>query len=116
MKFKIDENLPSELALDLRAAGHDAETVPEEALAGFLDPPILEKARSEGRILVTMDKGIADVRVYPPGRFAGIVLLRARTSGGGAVLSFARRHLPAVLQHDLARRLCVVSERGIRIR
>ena len=30
MKFKADENLPIELLADLRAAGHEAQTVPEE--------------------------------------------------------------------------------------
>lgn len=30
MKFKVDENLPAELRDDLRVAGHEAETIPEE--------------------------------------------------------------------------------------
>ena len=34
MKFKIDENLPSELAVDLRDLGHEADTVFDESLAG----------------------------------------------------------------------------------
>ena len=67
MKFKVDENLPAELLSDLRAAGHEAETVPDEGVAGAPDSILLERVRSEGRVLLTMDKGIADVRNYPPG-------------------------------------------------
>jgi len=34
VKFKLDENLPTELAADLRTLGHDAETVLDEGLRG----------------------------------------------------------------------------------
>ena len=116
MKFKVDENLPVELVADLRAAGHQAQTVPEEGLAGSPDPTVMERVQIEGRVLLTMDKGIANARAYPPERYAGIVLFRPGTSGRGAVLTFVRRHLPALLQADLAGHLLVISDRGIRIR
>ena len=38
MKFKIDENLPSEFADILRLANHDATTVYDEELQGKADP------------------------------------------------------------------------------
>ena len=115
MKFKLDENLPVELLADLRAAGHEAHTVPEEGLAGSPDPAVIERVRIDGMVSLTMDKGIANTRAYPPKNYAGI-MFRPRTSGRGDVLTFVRRHLPALLQADLAGRLLVVSERGIRIR
>ena len=37
MKFKLDENLPAELLADLRAAGHAAESVPDEGITGATD-------------------------------------------------------------------------------
>jgi len=40
MKIKLDENLPAALAQALRGFGHDTDTVPEEGLAGFVDPDI----------------------------------------------------------------------------
>ena len=36
MKFKIDENLPREVAALLRDAGHDAMTVVDQGLGGQL--------------------------------------------------------------------------------
>jgi predicted nuclease of predicted toxin-antitoxin system len=116
MKFKVDENLPVELLADLRAAGHEALTVPEEGITGSPDSTLMERVQVEGRVLLTMDKGIANTRAYPPKRYTGIVLFRPGTSGRGAVLTFVRRNLPALLQADLAGHLLVVSERGIRIR
>lgn len=116
MKFKVDENLPGELLTDLRAAGHEAETVEEEGLVGVPDAFILERVKREGLVLLTMDKGIANVRAYPPEHYSGIILFRPPTSGRGTVLAFVRRHLPALLEADLAGHLLIVSERGIRIR
>jgi len=116
MKIKLDENLPVELVGDLSAAGHQAQTAPEEGLTGAQDPLLLERVQSEGRVLLTMDKGIADTRTYPPSHYAGIILFRPPSSGRGAVLTFIRHHLSSILRTDPTGRLLVVSERDIRIR
>ena len=47
MKFKIDENLPIELAELLSAAGHDAVTVRAEGLQGSDDPVIVGACSQE---------------------------------------------------------------------
>ena len=100
MKFKIDENLPAELVADLRAEGHEADTVDDEGLAGQPDPAILAHVRAESRALLTLDKGIANVRTYPPDQYAGIVLFRPRTTGRNTALAFVRQHLPSLLHRQ----------------
>jgi predicted nuclease of predicted toxin-antitoxin system len=116
MLFKLDENLPSELAADLEAAGHSAETVFAENLSGAPDETVVQMSQSEGRILFTLDKGIADIRRYPPGQLGGVVLFRPSSSGRGEVLAFVRANLPEILSIDLSGRLLVVSNRGLRLR
>ena len=116
MKVKLDENLPAELLDDLRAAGHEADTVHDEALTGAPDSAILDRVRHDRRVLFTLDKGIANVRAYPPERHAGIVLFRPSSMGRGTTLAFVRRYLQAVLDRDLTGRLVVVTDRGLRIR
>jgi predicted nuclease of predicted toxin-antitoxin system len=116
VKFKIDENLPAEIAADLTAAGHEADTATGEGMSGAPDAAILARVQSEGRVILTMDKGIADIRAYPPQVYAGIILFRPRTAGRAATLAFVRQHLPTLLQSTLAGHLFVVSEAGIRIR
>jgi predicted nuclease of predicted toxin-antitoxin system len=116
MKFKIDENLPSELKDDLTSAGQNAETVHDEAMTGAVDALLIEAARQEQRVLLTMDKGIADVRAYPPENYAGIVLFRPKSQGRQATLEFVRSHLPSILGSKLSGHLIVISDSGIRIR
>jgi predicted nuclease of predicted toxin-antitoxin system len=57
VKFKLDENFPIELRDDLRSLGHDADSVPDEGIAGAPDEPVLERARAEGRVLLTIGQG-----------------------------------------------------------
>lgn len=116
MKFKLDENLPVELLSTLREAGHEADSVHDEGLVGKPDPEILRQARAEERILLTMDKGIGDIRAYRPDQYAGIVLFRPPSSGRRAVFDFVGQNLQKVLDLDLRGRLVVVSGTGVRTR
>jgi hypothetical protein len=76
----------------------------------------VEAARASGRILFTLDKGIADVRRFPASQHAGVVLFRPDTSGRRAVMAFVRTRLAELLQMDLAGRLTVVGAARIRFR
>jgi predicted nuclease of predicted toxin-antitoxin system len=116
VKVKLDENLPAELLDDLRAAGHEADTVRNEGLTGSPDAVILEQVRQDRRVLFTLDKGIADIRAYPPEQHAGIVLFRPPSMGRTTTLAFVRRHLPAVLELELAGHLAVVTDLALRLR
>ncbi|HQU36038.1 MAG TPA: DUF5615 family PIN-like protein, partial [Anaerolineales bacterium] len=73
----MDENLPVEAADILQQAGHDAETVHAEQLAGVNDQHLSAVCQQEQRILVTLDLGFADIRNYPPEEYPGFVVLRA---------------------------------------
>ncbi|MBL8295641.1 MAG: DUF5615 family PIN-like protein [Bryobacterales bacterium] len=116
MKFKIDENLPGELAADLRDLGHEADTVFDEGLMGAKDPVLVAVVASENRILLTLDKGIANLQQYPAGQDSGVVLFRPVRSGRRGVLTFIRERLPNLLALDLRGRLTVVGPTRIRVR
>lgn len=116
MRFKIDENLPVELVAVLTDAGYDTDTVMNEGLQGADDPEVLSRASAGGRILLTLDKGIGDIRQYPPGRYAGIVLLRPGGSGRSTTIGFVRERLGDLLRLDIEGRLVVVTTTSIRTR
>jgi len=76
VKFKLDENLPVSSAAILTSSGHDVDTVIEEGLVGAPDRDVVSAATAAGRILISLDRGLGDIRAYPPGTHAGIVVLR----------------------------------------
>jgi predicted nuclease of predicted toxin-antitoxin system len=76
VKFKLDENLPVSSAEALTGCGHDVDTVTAEGLTGAADPHVVAAAAGEARVLITLDRGLGDIRRYPPGSHAGIVVLR----------------------------------------
>jgi len=86
IRFKVDEDLPREIASILRAGGHDAVSVLDEKLGGAPDPRVWSAVQQEHRCLLTADKGFADARRFPPGTHGGIVLFRLpRESRSGYV-------------------------------
>jgi predicted nuclease of predicted toxin-antitoxin system len=78
MKFKIDENLPVEIADLLKRAGYDALTVSDEKLSGIADPEIISVCNSEDRTLISLDLGFANIHAYPPENLPGVIVLRFR--------------------------------------
>ena len=72
MKFKLDENLGRRAREVLTAAGHDVSTVAEEQIQGIEDSNLIERCRTEGRCLVTLDLGFANPLVFLPSRYGGI--------------------------------------------
>lgn len=112
---KLDENLASEvLVRGLRAAGIDIDTVVDEDLQGSRDEEVLASALDEGRVLITLDRGLVDVRRRLPPDQPGIVVLRLRVDDPGLQLT----RLLAVLAapRALAGRCLIVSEDGVRER
>lgn len=53
VKLLIDEHYANEIAVALRAAGHDAVTVSERRITSIDDESLLELASSESRTLLT---------------------------------------------------------------
>ncbi|HEV1284249.1 MAG TPA: DUF5615 family PIN-like protein [Bryobacteraceae bacterium] len=116
MKFKVDENLPIELGDELRSLGHSGDTVADEGLTGVGDPAVVAAAHAEQRIVLTLDKGIADITRFPTYAHSGVVLFRPGSLGRKAVLGFIRQRLPALLRLDLAQKVTVVTDQRIRVR
>lgn len=116
-KFKIDENLPIEVAEVLKTAGHDAMTIFDQGMVGDLDPKVASVCRTEGRALVTLDLDFSDIRTYPPAEYPGIIVLRPRNQAKPTVLALLNQ-LFALLEtaEPLTGHLWIVQETGLRIR
>ncbi len=81
MLFKVDENLPVEVAAVLRDAGQEVKTVYEQNLSGGDDESLIALCKSENRVLVTLDSDFSNIRAYPPQEHNGIIVLKLRNQG-----------------------------------
>jgi len=116
MKFKIDENLPVEIANLLRQVGYDAATVYEQKLVGEADETIATVCQLEKRTIVTLDTDFADIRAYPPEEYFGIIVMRLKRQDKPYVLEIVNRWIKTLPEETLEGHLWIVDERQIRIR
>jgi predicted nuclease of predicted toxin-antitoxin system len=116
MHFKLDENLPPSTAELLRGLGHDVTTVYDQGLQGHNDPELLTACQGEGKVLLSLDLDFSNILVYPPERYAGLIVLRLHEPGPRAVLNLLRRVVPHLATVPVAGRLWIADERRIRIR
>jgi len=116
MKFKLDENLPLQIAAEIRARMHDVETVGEEDLTGRLDVDIWQAAQREGRILITQDLDFSDARKFQPGTHHGIVLIRLQSPSRRNLIIRTTELFEAENVSGWGGCFVVVTERKIRVK
>lgn len=116
MKFKVDENLPTEYATIFREAGFEADTVADQRLVGADDSVLAERCREERRVLVTLDLDFANVQAYPPGSHSGIVVFRSKSQNKQTLIALLKRILPVLLRKSPEQQLWIVEQDRIRYR
>ena len=115
-RFKVDENLPDEIAKLLNSRGHDAVTVVDQGWSGLPDNEIWRRIQQEARWLVTADKEFGDIRRFPPGCHAGVLLLRSREEGLNDYMGLATEAIDQLDFDDASGSVVVVTDRRVRVR
>ncbi len=116
MNFKVDENLPVEVAELLNQAGHNAVTVCEQNLIGTSDANLAALCQNEKRTILTLDTDFADVRAYPPGGTFGIIVMRLTRQDKPHVLDVLRAVMRLFPTEPIEGRLWLVEDDRVRIR
>ncbi|MDX1965113.1 MAG: DUF5615 family PIN-like protein [Pirellulales bacterium] len=116
LKFKIVENLPVEVASELKNAGHDAVTVGEQALSGMSDMVIAQVCQLEQRVVVSFDQDFAEIRRFPPKDYSGIIVFRLVRQDKQNCLLNLRKIIPLFETEPLVGKTWIVQESRIRIR
>src|SRR5882757_10375842 len=75
-RFIVDEDLPRPLARLLRTEGLDAQDVRDIGLRGQTDSEVLRYAVAQHRVLLTADRGFANLLTVPLGSHHGILVVR----------------------------------------
>jgi predicted nuclease of predicted toxin-antitoxin system len=115
-RLKVDENLPDEIAELLNDRGHDAVTVADQGWEGLPDGELWRRIQAEGRWIVTADKAFADLRRFPPGTHAGVILLRLVRETRRDYSRIAGMAVEKVELDDAVGAVIVVNDRGVRVR
>lgn len=108
--------MPIEVTQLLSQAGHSVSTALQEGLGGATDQSISGAALREGRILVTLDTGFADIRTYPSAEFPGLIVLRLRRQDKPHILDVFGRVLTRLEDEPVQGKLWIVEERRLRVR
>ena len=116
MRFRVDENLPQEVAGILIEAGFDAHTVKDEDLSGSDDGRVAKAANAGQRVLITLDTDFANITAYPPEQHCGIVGIRAGAQDKGTICDLVTRLVSFLSVRDPARELWVLEPGRIRVR
>lgn len=114
-RFKVDENLPSEVAELLKNAGHDAMTVYQQEMAGIQDPELISICKKESRVLLTLDLDFSNIRTYPPEDYMGIIVLRLHYQSKPHVINSVKKILSLIESEPIERNLWIVEESSVRI-
>jgi predicted nuclease of predicted toxin-antitoxin system len=116
VKLKLDENWSRQLKPALSALQHDVLTVEDQGLLSPPDPVVAVAAKSEGRMLLTLDLEFADLRKYPPGSHPGRVLFRPKSFGPLAVNRFVEEFVQTTDLQFLEGCVVIVEPSRVRVR
>ncbi len=106
MKFLLDEDVPRQLLKTLRAAGHDVSEVERSTL----DHVNAERAKAEGRVLITLDKDFTNTATYPPSQFSIVHIQIHPPYANDLINAFTR--LLATLPEKKFRGLIILQKLG----
>ena len=110
LKLLLDENLPPQVATELRQQGYDVMHLRDMGMKGCKDSELIAFARKNERCLVTLDADFADLRHFPLGSHTGIIRLRIRFAHSNIVVGALRSLLPKLDHVPMQEGALVVSD------
>ena len=119
LRFFADHCLPTFIIQRLRDAGHEVPRLKDHLPVESPDSAVTAKAQALDAILLSLNGDFADIVMYPPARFKGIVALQVRDHPEviPALVTRLSRYLRDHPSMDLFRgKLIIVEVHRIRLR
>jgi predicted nuclease of predicted toxin-antitoxin system len=116
--FLIDASLPRSSGNTIRAHGHQATDVRDIGMGAASDQEIADHARLNQLALVSADLDFANVVVYPPADYHGLIVIRAPDGATVAMTLYLVEQLlnNSHVMSNLVGRLAIVEPARIRLR
>jgi len=116
VKIKLDENLSRHLKSRLNGLSHEISTTDDEGLLSKPDTLVASVCKSEGKMLLTLDREFGDLRKYPPGTHPGIILFRLSRNGLLTASQFVERFVRETDLKNFVGCNVVVDDNKVRVR
>ena len=113
MRFLIDMNLGTEVAVWLRTQGHDAVHLRELGLQELGDQAVLAKAMAEKRVVLTFDLDFADIATAAGEARVAVILFRLRSAQTARIIDRLREVLTSAAG-ALEKRAVVIVDAPLR--
>ncbi|MEE8469151.1 MAG: DUF5615 family PIN-like protein [Planctomycetota bacterium] len=112
----LDMGLPRRSAADLRDVGFDADHVGERGLQSATDAEIVEVARAENRIVVTLDRDFSAILALGGLLWPSVIHIRMTSIHRARATSLIRSILAQLPPTTDAGYVATVTAGGIRVR
>lgn len=116
MKFLLDMGLGRPTATFLRLRGHDTVHLRDQGLQRLEDPLIIEKARSEGRVILTHGLDFGRLIALSQAALPSVITFRLEDMRPATVNHYLAKVLTRFSGPLEAGALISVSEQSIRVR
>jgi len=116
MRFLTDENVYPQIVQALRNLGDDVFDIKEEELTGIPDEDVYDLAKSQDRVLVSMDKDFTNIILYPPQDTAGIIVLKLYRMTAEATTKIFLDAFQKLVLEDIMHNLVIIDKNKTRIR
>ena len=78
LRFFADHCVSNSAIAAIRGAGHEVLTLKEHMSTDSDDPAVLAKAQELKAVLISLNGDFADIVMYPPANFLGIIALQVK--------------------------------------
>lgn len=114
-KFLLDANLSPETAEYLRSLGYKAESIQEQGLGNLTDEQVVQKATSEGSVIMTFDRDFSQSWYLNRQGRISMVWLRLKKQTVEHVNIVLGEVLELITEDELAGSLIVIKEEGYKV-
>jgi len=108
----VDENIPLGVISVLSRKGFDAKRIKPSSKDG----QVFELAKSEERVLLTLDKHFLNKIKFPPKESSGIIFLKIHPPTIDSIIFLLKRLFNKINTPEFKGRLFIVSPFGLRIK
>ena len=105
MNFLIDASIPRSTKAVIESLGHNVVDVRDILPSAAPDSDIALLALNENRVIITRDHDFANILLYPPEKYPGIIVLKVRALKPFEINRlleiFLKTNPPDVISHSL---------------